>query len=43
LSSDAVDKLLDKLKAQPGALFPENKSVANSDMAETPMLLDVKK
>jgi hypothetical protein len=43
LSSDAVDKLLDKLKTQPGALFSKNKSVANSDMAETPMLLDVKK
>jgi len=43
LSSDTVDNLLDKLKAQPGALLAENKSVANSDMTETPMLLNVKK
>jgi hypothetical protein len=34
LSSDAVNNLLDKLKAQPGALLPENNSVANSDMPE---------
>jgi hypothetical protein len=39
LSTASLDKSLDKLKSAPGALLPENKSVANSDMPETLMLL----
>jgi hypothetical protein len=31
LSSDAVDKLLDKSKAQPGALFGENIIASRKD------------
>jgi hypothetical protein len=38
--SESLDKLeLSSGKSDPIVLFPENKSVANSDMAETPMLL----